>query len=175
MKRLRYCVATSLDGYIAASGGGYDWIIMDPEIDFAGMAAEFDTLLMGRGTYEISSDGSGDATFGMGDVKVYVVSTTLNPAEHPEVTVVSEDVERTVKNLKAEPGKDIWLFGGGVLFRNLLDMKLVDSVELGVMPILLGEGIPVLPGDGRAKLELRKVGEPTKMGIVGLTYDIDYG
>ena len=175
MRRLRYCVAMSLDGFIAASDGGYDWIIMDPDIDFAAMAAEFDTLIMGRGTYAISSGGAAETTFGMGDMKVYVVSTTLDPAEHPDVTIVSNDVEQTVPALKAEEGKDIWLFGGGVLFRSLLEMKLVDSVELGVMPVLLGEGIPVLPGvDERARLKLRKAEDLPTTGIVGLTYDVDH-
>ncbi len=176
MKRLRYSVAMSLDGFIAASDGGYDWILMDPDIDFAAMAADFDTLIMGRRTYAISGGGSGAATFGMGDVKVYVVSTTLDPADHPKVTIVSDDVEQTVAALKAAQGKDMWLFGGGVLFRSLLEMKLVDSVEVGVIPVLLGEGIPVLPGvDERAKLKLRKIDEYPKTGIVRLAYDVDYG
>ncbi len=175
MKRLRYSVAMSLDGFIAASDGGYDWILMDPDIDFAATAAEFDTLIMGRGTYALSA-GSGGATFGMADVKVYVVSTTLDPAEHPKVTIVSDDVEKTVAALKAEEGKDIWLFGGGVLFRSLLEMKLVDAVEVAVIPVLLGDGIPLLPGvDERAKLKLRKIDEYPKTGTVGLAYDVDYG
>ena len=175
-RRLRYSVAMSLDGYIAEADGGYDWIIMDPDIDFAAYAAEFDTLIMGRGTYAISGGGSGGATFRMGDVKVYVVSTTLDPADHPKVTIVSESVQETVTALKEEEGKDIWLFGGGVLFRSLLEMKLVDTVELGVIPVLLGEGIPLLPGlEGSAKLKLRKIDEYAKTGTVGLTYDVEYG
>ena len=175
MKRLRYSVAMSLDGFIASSDGGYDWILMDPDVDFAAIAAEFDTLIMGRGTYALSAD-SGGATFGMGDVKVYVVSTTLDPAEHPKVTIVSDDVEKRVAALKAEEGKDIWLFGGGVLFRSLLEMKLVDAVEVGVIPVLLGDGIPLLPGvEERARLKLRKVHEYPQSGTVSLTYDVDYG
>ncbi len=175
MKRLRYSVAMSLDGFIAAADGGYDWVLMDPDMDFAAVAAEFDTLIMGRGTYALSAD-SGDATFGIDDVKVYVVSTTLDPAEHPKVTIVSDDVEKTVAALKAEEGKDIWLFGGGVLFRSLLEMKLVDAVEVAVIPVLLGDGIPLLPGvDERAKLKLRKIDEYPKTGTVSLAYDVDYG
>ncbi len=169
-RRLRYCVATSLDGFIAAEDGGHDWIIMDPEIDFAGMAAEFDTYLMGRGTYEVASAGGAH-----GSGTVYVVSTTLDPDQHPQVTIISEDVEGAVRDLKAQDGKDIWLFGGGMLFRSLLEVKLVDTVELGVMPTLLGDGIPMLPGlDGRAKLKLQKLESLSKSGIVGLVYDVDY-
>ena len=142
MRRLRYSVAMSLDGFIADEKGGYDWIVMDPAIDFAAYSAKIDTLIMGRGTYELGDEA---AAWWKG-MKTYVVSTTLDPAEHPEVTIISRDVEQTVADLKAQPGKDIWLFGGGVLFRSLLEAGLVDRVEVGVMPVLLGQGIPLLPG-----------------------------
>ena len=52
-RRLRYQVASSLDGFIATEDGGYDWIPMDPEIDFGALFAQFDTLVMGRKTYEM--------------------------------------------------------------------------------------------------------------------------
>lgn len=51
MRRVRYSVAMNLDGYIAGPNGEYDWIIMDPAIDFAALFAEFDTVLMGRRTF----------------------------------------------------------------------------------------------------------------------------
>ena len=60
-----------------------------------------------------------------------------------------------VRALKEKPGRDIWLFGGGSLFRSLLDAGLVDTVEVGVMPVLLGSGIPLLPPGASTKLELR--------------------
>ena len=63
---------------------------------------------------------------------VHVVSTTLDPAAHPDVTIVSEDVIGSVAALRARAGKDIWLFGGGVLFRSLLEAALVDRVEVAV-------------------------------------------
>jgi dihydrofolate reductase len=156
----------SLDGYIADLSGGYDWIIMDPEIDFGAYMADFDALIMGRGTYEVAGGGGP----GMGAMATYVVSTTLDPSEHPKVTVVSEHVDQFVRDLKAGPGKDIWLFGGGVLFRGLLEAGLVDRVEVGVIPVLLGQGIQLLPGlRGIASLELDTLRQyPT--GIVLLNY-----
>jgi dihydrofolate reductase len=161
----------SLDGYIADEDGGHDWIVMDPDIDFAAFTAKIDTLIMGRGTYALAE--GGDATFGMGDMKVYVVSTTLDPADHPDVTVIATDVEETVAQLKAEQGKDIWLFGGGVLFRSLLEAGLVDRVEVGVIPVLLGSGIPLLPGlAGIATHELHSIEKMPKSGIVLLKYDV---
>ena len=171
MKRLRYSVAASLDGYIAAPDGGYDWIVMDPDIDFAAMAAEFDTYVMGRGTYEVTLH-AGDQGMMSGN-DVYVVSTTLDPAEHPNVTVIATDVVECVRTLKEGPGKDIWLFGGGILFRALLEAGLVDTVEVAVIPVLLGQGIPLLPGlDGRARLRLDRQHTYPKSGIVMLRYRV---
>lgn len=82
MRRIRYQVACSLDGYIAGPNGEYDWIVMDPEIDFKEIFSQFDTLLMGRRTFEAT----GAAFPGM---HVVVFSRTLQQADHPGVTVVS--------------------------------------------------------------------------------------
>jgi dihydrofolate reductase len=175
-RRLRYSVAMSLDGFIADENGGYGWITMDPEIDFAAYMAKIDTLIMGRGTYEVA--GGGGPGFGEG-TQVYVVSTTLDPAEHPRITVISRDVEKRVAELKAQPGKDIWLFGGGVLFRSLLEAGLVDRVEVGLMPVLLGQGVPLLPGFGgvggkaRSRLRLHSVEEMPTSGILLIKYDVE--
>ena len=74
--------------------------------------------------------------------------------------------------MRAEPGKDIWLFGGGILFRSLLDARLVDQVEVGIMPVLLGGGVPLLPAPAR-RTKLKLTGHKVyKTGIVGLTYDV---
>lgn len=135
MRRLCYAVASSLDGFIAGPHGEYDWIVRDPSIDFAAKFAQYDTLLMGRGTYEIAK-AQRNSPLSRGQ-KWIVVSRTLKPAEHPDITILSSGVAVAVDALKAQPGKDIWLFGGGVLFRNLLDTGLVDSVELAVSPVLL--------------------------------------
>ena len=112
MRRIRYSVAASLDGYIAGPQGDYDWIPMDPDIDFRAMFDQFDTLLIGRRTWEMMVN-SGQAE--MPGMKSFVFSTTLRQEDHPGATVVAEDVEATVNALRAESGKDIWLFGGGGL------------------------------------------------------------
>ena len=168
-RRLRYQVAMSLDGFIADKNGGYDWIVMDPEIDFGALMAQFDALIMGRGTYEVAGGGGPGAK----GVTTYVVSTTLDPKQHPKVTVVSTDVEAFVADLKKQKGTDIWLFGGGVLFRSLLEAGLVDRVEVAVIPVLLGAGIPLLPGlDGTQRLRLADVRRYEKTGTMLLTYEV---
>jgi dihydrofolate reductase len=161
----------SLDGYIADDEGGYDWIVEEPEVDFVAYLAKIDTLLMGRGTYEVARS-TAESRALLDEMNVVVVSTTLAADEHPDVTLVAGDVERTVSALKGEPGKDIWLFGGGVLFRSLLAAGLVDRVEVGVIPVFLGRGISLLPGDPQVtRLELHS-SQSFPSGMVLLKYDV---
>jgi dihydrofolate reductase len=169
MRRLRYGVAVSLDGFIAGPNGEYDWIVSDPSIDFAAMFAEYDTLLMGRGTYEVAS-GTGKTWDSFGQ-KWVVVSTTLKPEDHPNVTILSSGVAGAVAAMKAQPGKDIWLFGGGVLFRSMLEAGLVDTVELAVMPVMIGSGIPLMPEGKRQALHLEE-SKTLPSGILMLKYSI---
>ena len=155
-RRVRYQVASSLDGFIAAEDGSYDWIPMDPAIDFGALFAQFDTLLMGRKTYETMLAYEG----GVNDQGVYgketvVFSRTLEQAAHPSVTIERGDIAAVVARLRAESGrKDIWIFGGGDLFRQCIDLGLVDSVEVAVVPVMLGSGIPLLPKGGRVTMTL---------------------
>jgi len=67
-------------------------------------------------------------------LRTYVFSRTLRAADYPEVTVLGDNGLATVAELRAAGGKDIWLCGGGDLFRSLLDANLVDAIELGVSP-----------------------------------------
>src|SRR5262245_43195559 len=117
MRRVRYSVAMSLDGYIAGPNGEADWIVMDPELGawFPEFFKQFDTFLLGRKTF-LSAGGKGGGMFG--GARMVVVSTTLDPKNYPGVTIISHDVREAVTALRAEEGKDIWLFGGGQLFRS---------------------------------------------------------
>jgi|HubBroStandDraft_2_1064218.scaffolds.fasta_scaffold25251_4 dihydrofolate reductase len=152
MRQVRYQVAMSLDGYIAGPKGEFDWIVSDPDIDFAALFAQFDTLLVGRATFEFMVK-HGQAT--VPGTKIIVFSRTLQQRDHPDVTIVADKENETVAALRAKPGKDIWLFGGGLLFRSFLDAGLVDTVEVAVIPVLLGGGIPLLPPPAKhTKLKL---------------------
>lgn len=172
-RRLRYQVAVSLDGFIAGPNGEYDWIVMDPAIDFAALYREFDTAVMGRKTYEVVQTlGEGGGLTGL---DVIVFSRTLRPSTSPGVRIVSDDPCQVVANLKATQGRDIWLYGGGELFRSLLDAGLVDTVELAVMPVLLGDGVPLLPPGATTTLTLTDQRILPASGIVALAYAVPGG
>jgi dihydrofolate reductase len=116
---------------------------MDPAIDWPAFMGRFDTMLMGRRTFEVAQQqGQGGGTPGMA---TYVFSRTLRPADYPDVTMVADGAAKVVAELKRGSGKDIWLMGGGVLFQSLLEEGLVDRVEVGVVPILLGRGLRLIP------------------------------
>jgi dihydrofolate reductase len=170
MREVLYRVAASLDGYIAGPHGEIDWIVRDPAVSFAKIYESVDTVLLGRRTYELTRQ-PGAPAWPRG-WRVHVFSRSLMPAEHPAVTVVSADAGPRVAALRAAPGKGIWLFGGGSLFRSLLEARQVDVVEVAVMPVLLGGGRPLVEaGAPRTPLALEQV-ERYPSGVVTLRYRV---
>jgi dihydrofolate reductase len=170
MRRVCFSAAMSLDGYIAGPKQEIDWIVTDPDRDFAASTARFDTALIGRKTFDFMRR-HGSTT--IPSLQLYVISRTLSQSECRDATVSGES-EATVRSLKARPGKDIWLFGGGELFRSLLGAGLVDTVELAVIPVLLGGGLPLLPPPGSgARLRLLQHRIYPKTGTVFLEYAVN--
>ena len=170
MRQLRYSVAASLDGYIAAPDGGFDWIPIDPDIDFAALYARFSGLVMGRVSYEVfvaTGGAPGPA------LPVYVYSRTLPEGSRDGVTIVRDAVPHVRELKAAESGKPLWLWGGGTLFRELARAGLVDGVDVAILPILLGGGLPLLPSPGpRLSLTLRTQRLYPKTGTLFVEYDV---
>src|SRR5436309_811108 len=117
MRKIVAGFAISLDGYIAGPNGEFDWIIVDPEINFAEEMKRFDTYLLGRKTYELSKS----MAQSFGKSKVYVFSNSLTKVNKPFI-LINKDIKQKVQEIKNEKGKDIALFGGGELLTFLLDL-----------------------------------------------------
>ncbi len=144
--------------------------MQDPSIDFGALFSQFDTVLMGRNTFVAALQHRPDGT--MPGMDVVVCSHTLRAADYPKVTIVGDDVPGAVNAIKAKPGKDIWLFGGGGLFRSLLDAGLVDGIEVALIPVLLGGGIPLVPPGQRSPVLTLSSSMSLPSGIVMLSYAV---
>lgn len=175
MRKVVYSLTNSLDNFIARADGAYDWILMDDEImsEFPKLYASFDTVLIGRKTYDqtlMQSPEPAPETAGFMDMKTYVFSRTMKESPNVGVEIISDNAGEFVRSLKNEGGKDIWLMGGGILAASLLRERLVDEIEVAIQPILLGSGIPLFPDIG-LQVDLQMLECKTyKNGIVGLKY-----
>ncbi|GAA0698666.1 dihydrofolate reductase family protein [Kitasatospora atroaurantiaca] len=162
MRKLTYYIAATLDGYIAGPDGQFDFFPFEGEdaaailADFpetmptpargplgvADRAAErFDTVIMGRGTYEPGLRVG--LTSPYAHLKQYVVSRTLTSPD-PEVTVAADDPAALVRQLKKQDGMGIWLAGGGKLAAALSEE--IDELIIKRHPMVIGSGIPLFDG-----------------------------
>jgi dihydrofolate reductase len=147
-------------------------MVQDPALDFTSLYEGIDTALLGRRTYELTQQPG--APPWPTRWRVYVFSRTLDTVRAP-ATLVSSNVRDVVHGLKTEPGKDIWLFGGGGLFASLLALGAVDTLNLTIMPVLLGHGIPLVANAAtRTCLKLTD-SKAYPSGILCVTYDIQNG
>lgn len=136
-------VAASLDGYIARSDGRVDWLIDDPTVDLRAYAKQFDVIVAGRKTIDVEKSSGAGGPFGK--MSCYIFSRTRPPGKRGGAEYVNRSTGEFVRDLKVLPGKDIWLMGGGELAREFLKEDLVDRMDLAIMPVLIGEGIPLFP------------------------------
>jgi dihydrofolate reductase len=183
MRKVKYFVANSLDNFIARPDGAVEWLFMDgTDYGMGEFFASIDTILMGRKTYEFALAHSPQPKRKIKKAKPrsaskpsmssYVFSRTLNPEEHEEANIISENAGAFVRNLKSEEGKDIWLMGGGELASSLFAENLVDEISLNVHPVLLGRGIPLFPDIGKQiDLELLDC-KAHQNGCVQLSYRV---
>lgn len=104
-----------------------------------------------------------------------VFSHTLDPADHPGVRIVADDAVEAVRRLREGEGRDVWLFGGGSLFAALPQGGVVDTVEVSVIPALLGDGIPLFPAGYSPTRLLLSTWETSPAGIVTSCNDVPRG
>lgn len=174
MRKVMLRVAVSLDGFIADANGGVDWLNRfqgnGPREDY-GMTKFFhsiDTVLMGRHTHDFALNHGMSSYKGMEN---FVFTRSKPPGKRDGVEYLAGDPADLIAALRQKPGKHIWLCGGGNLARQFLERKLIDEIGLAVIPILLGEGIPLFV-KGYPETELRLANSQAyKTGLVSLTYE----
>ena len=174
MANIKLYIATSLDGYIARKNNSLDWLnaIEVPEGEDYGYADFYsgvDTVVMGSKTYkEVLGFG---VDWPYTDCNSYVVSRQNDlKMETPNTHLINEISKESIANLRSGSEKGIWLVGGGHLIKEFLAMESVDEFIITIIPILLGEGIPLFPeGFKDTTLKLLKV-ESFSTGVVNLHY-----
>ena len=168
MRRVVLGLGISLDGYIARPNGDVDFLFMPKDYSMAPFFATIDTAVMGRKTYEIGLKMGGAS--GFASMASYVFSRTLPPGERSGVVFVDEGPAALIERLRKRRGKNIWLMGGGELGRDFLQADLVDDLYLGIVPVLLGAGIPLFPpGFPQRKFELIENKTYSK-GLIAVKY-----
>lgn len=173
-RKVVLAVAVSLDGYIARPNGAVDWLIEDREIDLdlRAYGEIFDVIVAGRKTLDYpegQKETKGSAS-PWGKMECYIFSRSKAPGKRGGVEYVNESPSALVRRIRERPGKDIWLMGGGELAREFLKEGLLDRMDLGIMPVLLGEGVPLFPqGFPQRNFALEQI-QTYKSGIVRASY-----
>jgi dihydrofolate reductase len=144
MRKVVLGLGISLDGYIARPDGSVDFLFMPKDYSMAPFFATIDTTIMGRKTLDDGLKMTG-GKFNNYGIKCYVMSRSRPPGEREGYEITSQTPEALILELRKYSGKNIWLMGGGELAREFLKADLVDELYLGVVPTLIGEGIPLFP------------------------------
>ena len=141
MRKTVLYIAASLDGYIARESGDVDWLKPDESFDFAPFLDSVDTVLMGYNTYQKSLT-FGKEAFIKGK-QYFVFSREHVQTQDQRVQFINTEPRQFLKQLKNNPGLNIWLMGGGILNASFLKARLIDELQLFFVPLLLGSGIPL--------------------------------
>jgi dihydrofolate reductase len=171
MRKIIYGVGTSLDGYIARLDGSLDFLHLKPSNYSMGpFFKTIDVGLMGRKTYEVGMRMSG-GKFKSHGLRCYIFSRSLPEGERDGAIFVREEPKSFVQELRKKEGKDIWLAGGGELAREFLKEDLVDDLYLAIVPVLVGEGIPLFaPGFPQREFTLTE-SKTYSGGLITLKYE----
>ena len=167
-------IATSADGYIARSDGDLEWLTSRPAPEgFYGMNAfmkSIDTKVLGRKTYEVSLRMG--AKFDSQSRHIVFSRDPRPSGAPPGVEFVNDAIGPFVSRLREQPGKDIWLMGGGEIIASFLDAQAIDEFVISVVPVFIGDGIPLIARRHRhVPLELHSI-ERFEDGVVQLHYRV---
>lgn len=150
MRKIIVEIAASADGYVARPDGSVDWLNRPETAGDYGMSAFYrsiDTILWGRKTYEVALEFQKQGAAGAGfdpNVKNYVFSHHPPASAPPAVEFVTEPVPAFARRLRSRRGKNVWMMGGPGLIASFLDAGQIDEFIMTVIPVFIGEGIPLV-------------------------------
>ncbi len=173
-RRLVYYVATSADSFIARSDGRVDWLEgRDPaDYGFPAFLDSVDTIVWGRRTFDESQKRGGLDPFGPRMRHIVMTHRVPLASPDPRVEFTAAPAKEMARQLRARPGKDVWLMGGAKLAASFFTAGEVDELVVHVMPTLLGEGIPLSAPLGKdVQLALREA-RSFPDGVVRLRYEV---
>ncbi len=167
-----YYVATSLDGYIATTDGGVDWLTQfqssTEDHGFSDLYAKVDGLVMGSHTYEFSL---GQPQWPAPDKPSWVLTRRELPVTHPSVTLTSDEPSQLISSLAERGLKSLWFMGGGKAAASFRQSGLISHYIIAIMPILLGDGIPLFAAVSRQDILKLIESKTHPSGIVQLSYE----
>jgi len=174
-RRIIVCIATSADGYIARKDGDVAWLNRPRPAGNYGMNSFFksvDTILWGRKTFDMTlGAANGKSGYAAGFIN-YVFTHRPPKAEVPGVEFVNQPIERFARRLRAIAGKNIWMMGGGGLIASFLDAGELDEFMIHIVPVLIGEGIPLIAPRHRLVKLVLKSSRRFPDGVVRLHYEV---
>ncbi|WP_206614406.1 dihydrofolate reductase family protein [Chitinophaga barathri] len=182
MRQIILNLAISLDGLIEGPNGELDWLVRDPDVDFGDILNDIlsdkDAIFYGRVSYDKWGNTRPDDTAGkkirdayklMHSKTKYVFSTTKT-GDGTGAIFINSNIRERVLEIKQQPGKNIWLYGGAKLVTTLLNLDLIDEYRLAVHPVILGNGKPLFQDiAGKHRLTLVET-KGYKSGVVLQTY-----
>lgn len=182
MRKIILDLAVSLDGFIEGPNGEIDWIVMDDSLGngLVDFLKEIDTIFYGRVSYDLWGQYQPDENASESEKKLWAAVHEKEKyvfSHHPNLDekakFISTDIVSEVEGIRQQPGKDIWLYGGGSLITTFINHDLIDVYRLAVYPVILGEGKPVFSGiRNRVGLKLEVV-KSSPIGVTMLQYSRD--
>jgi dihydrofolate reductase len=168
MRKVVLGLSISIDGYIARLNGAVDFLFMPKDYSMGPFFKTIDTAIMGRKTLDAGLKMGG--SFSGWSMAFYVFSRSKPAGERDGIVFTNESPAALIGKLRERRGKNIWLMGGGELARDFLHTDLVDELYLGIVPVLLGEGIPLFPA-GFPQRDFALVENKTySKGLIALKY-----
>src|SRR5688572_24301975 len=182
MRKIILDVAVTLDGFIEGPNGEIDWLANDEETDFGdiltGILVDIDTIFYGRKSYDLWGNYYPDKNASpklkaaydlLHSKEKYVFSTTKT--NDGKAIFINSNVNERVTEILKQPGKNIWLYGGGKLITTFINLELVNVYRLAVHPVILGSGKPLFENI-KARVGLKLIDtKPSRSGVILLTYE----